>query len=103
HQGTSREGAGASAPAAWSARSNRRASGLEAQFLDRPVEIAAELIGGRGQLVLRNAGQMAVDDPLIIADQPLDVLGQAHELEAVRVQPELLTRNVRIILLRNGR
>ena len=44
---------------------------------------------------------MTVDDPLIIADQPLDVLRQPHELEAVGVQADLLARNVRIILLRD--
>ena len=46
----------------------------ESEVEDLSVEIATEQLRRFGQLFRRNSREVAVDDPLIIADQPFDSL-----------------------------
>ena len=68
--------------------------GSEAQVEHLAVEVTAEQLSGSGEGCWRHSRQVAIDDPLIIADQAFGVLRQAHELEASRVQSLLLRRDV---------
>ena len=52
----------------------------------------------REQPLVGKAGQEAVDGPLEVRDAALDPLGQAHVLEALRVQAPLLPGQVREVL-----
>ena len=46
------------------------------------------------------AGQVAVDQALVVADQPLDVRGQPHVVESLGVEPQLLLGKVGVVLAR---
>src|SRR3546814_5472626 len=77
--------------------------GSEAQFEDLSVEVATKLLRGLGQLVLRTARLIAVDDTLVIAAHSFHFLGQAHEFESAGMHALLLVRDVRLVLTRNRR
>ena len=55
------------------------------------------------QTLVRQAGEEAVDGPLEVRDVPFGPLGQAHVLEALRVQAPLLPGQVREVLRRDRR
>jgi hypothetical protein len=76
---------------------------LEPQIDDLAVEIAAQQMLRLGQFLRVRATEITVDDALVIADQPFDILRQTHELKTLRVHTLLLDGDVGIILLRDGR
>ena len=58
----------------------------------------------RKQPVVRPAGEEAVDEPVVVRDVALDLLGEAHVLEALVVcSPLLLARQVGEVLRRDRR
>src|SRR5882672_347138 len=75
----------------------------ESEIENLSVEIAAKQLRSFGQVLRRNSREIAVNDPLVIADQAFLVLRKTHEFEASRVQALLLKRNVRIVLPRDRR
>src|SRR5947207_12230123 len=70
----------------------------EAQILDRDVDRPRDLLHRGHELVVAEPREKAVDDPVIVTDQPLDVLRQPHEFDAFGVEPRLLKRQIREIL-----
>src|SRR5579862_8585662 len=73
----------------------------KSEILDLAVKIAGEMLRRLAQLLDRLAGQIAVEQAVEIADQALNILGQAHIFEALGMEADLLARDVGIILLRD--
>src|ERR671916_1443020 len=65
--------------------------------------VHVDLAQGGQQRLVGQSGQEAVDGALEVGDAALDLLGEAHVLEAPGVQAQLLPGQVGEVLLRDGR
>src|SRR5690349_3483628 len=74
----------------------------EANVDDRHLErVDVHRVQRRQQLLVRKAGEEAVDGPVEVGDVALCLLRQAHVLEAPGVQAPLLAGQVREVLPRD--
>src|SRR5579875_3400950 len=59
------------------------AGGLEADVAALRVNRTDHLVNGRDELFVREASEVAVDQPLVVGNHAFDPPRQAHELEAL--------------------
>src|SRR5581483_2587751 len=75
----------------------------EAQIGDRHIDAPRDLVRGRHQPLVVQTREITVDQPLVVGNQAFHLIRQPHELESLRMQPALLTREVGEILCRDRR
>src|SRR5579863_6956281 len=67
---------------------------LEADIPRLALGVTRDPLQGGDQLVVGQPSQVAVDQPLVVADHALDARREAHVLEALGMKATLLARDV---------
>src|SRR5262249_8144066 len=89
----------------WQARINTPGAGpagLDADVATLYVDWPDDVVHRREELIVGQAGQIAIDQSLVVGDHPLYPIRQAHVLESLSVQAPLLPWQIGVVLGRYG-